>query len=135
MEYFQWSEELSVNIEEIDNQHQDLITLVNDVFTAVEIGKGDEILGEALNELIEFTKIHFATEVRLMKIHGYPDLASHENEHDELKNHVFKLNRRFNDGQSFLTTTVEKFLKDELINHFQKTDMKFGSFLNDKGVI
>ena len=74
MEYLQWTDKLSVNIEEIDSQHQDLITLINDVFKAVEIGKGDDILGEALSELIEFTKIHFATEVRLMKIHDYPDL-------------------------------------------------------------
>jgi hemerythrin len=102
---------------------------------AVEIGKGDDILGEALSELIEFTKIHFATEVRLMKIHDYPDLASHEKEHDELKNHVFELNRRFNDGQSILTTTVENFLTGELLNHFQKTDMKFGSFINSTGMI
>ena len=133
MKYLQWTDKLSVNIEEIDSQHQDLITLVNDVFSAMEIGKGDDIIGEALTELSEFTKIHFATEVRLMKIHGYPDLTSHEKEHDELKNHVFELNRRFNDGQS-LTSTVENFLKYELINHFQTTDMKFGSFLNSKGV-
>ena len=135
MEYLQWTDKLSVNIEEIDSQHKDLIALVNDVFMAVEIGKGDDILGEALGELLEFTQIHFATEVRLMKIYGYPDLASHEKEHDGLKNHVFELNRRFNTGQSIQIATVENFLMDELINHFQKVDMKFGSFLNSKGVI
>ena len=135
MEYLQWTDKLSVNIEEIDSQHQDLITLINNVFMAAQIGKGNDILGEALAELIEFTKIHFATEVRLMKIHDYPDLGSHEKEHDELKKHVFELNRRFNDGQSIRPTTVENFLKDELLNHFQKTDMKFGSFLNNKGMI
>ena len=135
MEYLRWTDKLSVNIEEIDSQHQDLITLINDVFMAVEIGKGDDILGEALAELIEFTKIHFATEMRLMKIHDYPDLGSHEKEHDELKNHVLELNHKFNDGQSILSATVENFLKDELLNHFQKTDMKFGSFLNNKGMI
>ena len=32
MEYSQWADNLSVNIEEIDSQHQDLITLINDVF-------------------------------------------------------------------------------------------------------
>ena len=32
MEYLQWKDKLSINIEEIDSQYQDLITLINDVF-------------------------------------------------------------------------------------------------------
>ena len=32
MEYLQCKDKLSENIEEIDSQHQDLITLINDVF-------------------------------------------------------------------------------------------------------
>jgi hemerythrin len=32
MEYLQWPDKLSVNIEETDSQHHDLNTLINNVF-------------------------------------------------------------------------------------------------------
>ena len=135
MKYFQWTEELSVNIEEIDNQHQQLVSLMNNLSVAIHMGKGDNVLGEILTKLSEYATIHFATEERLMKIHGYPDLANHKKEHHALKNHVLELNSRLNAGQLLPAVTVSNFLKDWIVNHFQQTDMKFGPFLNDKGVL
>ena len=78
--------------------------------------------------------MHFATEERLMKVHGYPGLANHKKEHDELKKHLLEINRRFNTDQLILAETVLYFLEDWADNHVKKTDMECGPFLNSKGV-
>ena len=134
MEHFQWTDELSVNIEEIDSQHKEFINLTNELSEAIKIGRGFEILEETLSTLIEYAEMHFATEERLMKVHGYPGLASHKNEHGELKKHLLEINRRFNTDKLILADTVLYFLEDWAVNHVKKTDTECSSFLNSKGV-
>ena len=134
MEHFQWTDELSVNIDEIDSQHKEFINLTNKLSGAINLGKGFDILEETLSELIEYAAVHFATEERLMKVHGYPDLAEHEKEHEELKEHIMTLYSRFNKDQLILAETVAYFLEDWILNHIKRTDMKYSPFLNNKGV-
>jgi hemerythrin len=134
MKYFQWTDELSVNIEEIDSQHKEFINLTNELSGAIKTGRGFDILQETLFKLIEYAEVHFATENRLMKAHGYPGLASHKKEHDELKIHLLEINRRFNTDRLILADTVLYFLEDWTANHVKTTDMECGSFLNNKGV-
>ena len=135
MKYFQWTDELSVNIEEIDSQHKEFITLTNELSGAIKIGRGFDILEETLSKLIEYAEMHFATEERLMKVHGYPGLASHKKEHDELKKHLLEINRRFNTDKLILADTVLYFLEDWAENHVKTTDMECSLFLNNKGVL
>jgi len=135
MKYFQWTDELSVNIEEIDRQHKEFINLTNELSGAIKIGKGFDILEETLSKLIEYAEMHFATEERLMKVHGYPGLASHKEEHGEIKKHLLEINRRFNTGKLVLAETVLYFLEEWVVYHVKTTDMECSSFLNSKGVL
>jgi len=133
--FFEWTNELTVNIEEIDSQHKEFIHLINELYISIKTGKSSEVPGNILSRVVEYATIHFATEERLMKIHGYPELANHKKEHQELKENLLELNRRFNDGQSVSAGSVAVFLKDWLTNHIRMTDMKYGSFLKIKGMI
>jgi len=133
--FFEWTDELTVNIEEIDSQHKEFISLINDLYISITTGKSSEVLGDILSRLIEYATIHFATEERLMKIHGYSELADHKKEHRELKDNLLELNRRFNRGQSVPTGSVAIFLKNWLKKHIRMTDMKYGSFIKSKGMI
>jgi hemerythrin-like metal-binding protein len=135
MIYFQWTDELSVNIEEIDSQHKEFINLTNELSGAIKIGRGFDILEETLSKLIEYAEMHFATEERLMNVHGYPGLASHKKEHGELQKHLLELNRRFNTDKLILAETVLYFLEDWVVSHVKTTDMECSSFLNSKGVL
>jgi len=63
---------LSVNIQSIDEQHKKLVALVNNLNDAMSSGKGQLIMGKILDDLVAYTKTHFATEERLMTTHTYP---------------------------------------------------------------
>jgi hemerythrin len=49
-----------------------LVTPVNKLNDAVRAGKGQQIMGNNLDQLIDYTKTHFATEEQLMLIYMYP---------------------------------------------------------------
>lgn len=125
---------MSVNIRSIDDQHKKLVALVNNLHDAMSAGKGQQVLGKILDELIEYTKTHFATEERLMIAHTYPGYLSHKKEHDGLTQQVIAIHQDFKAGKPVITVEIMRFLKDWLGRHIKGTDQKYGPFLISKGV-
>lgn len=59
MEPKQWSEEISVNNYEIDNQHKHLIQLTNNLILNANAKVNSKIIGESLQNLLQYTRDHF----------------------------------------------------------------------------
>jgi hemerythrin len=62
--FVEWSDDLSVGIEEIDNQHKVLVDLVNEMHAAIQQRKGSEAVQRVLSKLADYTRIHY-------HCHGY----------------------------------------------------------------
>jgi hemerythrin len=73
MELIKWKDVFSVKVSEVDNQHKKLIGLINQLYDAMRVGKGREVLGSVLTELVNYTIYHFSTEERLFREYGYPE--------------------------------------------------------------
>ena len=129
-----WRDEYSVHIREIDNQHKRLFTLLNKLFDAKGSNQERETLAGILSDLVKYAETHFATEERLMKSYGYPDLASHIEEHEEFIRKVRDFQQLFEDGKVLLDLSVLNFLLNWLKNHIQGSDKAYAPFLNEKGV-
>ena len=134
MALINWTDQFSVNIVKIDEQHKGLIDLLNKLHESMKTGKGKEVISEVLNSLVTYTKTHFATEEQLFKTHGYPGNAVHSMEHAKLTQQVAKVQQDFLKGEKVLTMDVLNFLKDWLNNHIMKSDKQYSAFLNAKGV-
>lgn len=135
MALFIWSDKYSVNIKEIDNQHKRLVDMLNALHEAMKAGKGNEVVGKTLTELIQYVGTHFAAEEKLMATHSYPEYNAHKAEHAKLTQKTAELQKSFQQGAPVLTVEVLNFLKDWLQNHILGTDKKYGPFLNSKGVV
>jgi hemerythrin len=134
MTFIEWKPILSVNIKEIDNQHQRLINLINTLHEAMSKGKGRDVVGQILSELLDYTRVHFAYEEKLLNTHAYPGYVKHKAEHDTLTRQVVELHQQYQSGQMVMTLQVMNFLKTWLSNHIQGTDKGYSLFLNNKGV-
>ncbi|HKN18547.1 MAG TPA: bacteriohemerythrin [Dissulfurispiraceae bacterium] len=130
-----WSDNLSVNVAQIDEQHKKLVGILNDLHDAMKQGKGNDVTGNVLSGLVQYVASHFATEEKLMKTHAYPDYLKHKFEHDALTKQALDLQNQFQEGKSVLTIELMKFLKDWLSKHILGTDKKYGPFLNSKGIV
>jgi hemerythrin len=58
----EWEDIYSVGIEEFDNDHKKLIELINRLHQAMLDKKAKEVLGEIINELVDYTIYHFNKE-------------------------------------------------------------------------
>ncbi|MCB1766851.1 MAG: hemerythrin family protein, partial [Candidatus Competibacteraceae bacterium] len=84
VKFIEWSNALSIGIEEIDAQHKVLVDLLNQVHEAIQQRHGVEVTNEIVEQLGEYTRIHFAVEESLMRILHYPEYERHKDEHDRL---------------------------------------------------
>jgi hemerythrin len=130
-----WSPTFSVKVKQFDDQHIKLVNMVNELHDAMREGKGKEILGKILNDLITYTATHFKDEEKLLAQHSYPELSQHKAIHETLVKQVLELQAKFKSGQAILTLDVMTFLKDWLVKHIQGDDKKYGVYLNGKGVV
>ncbi len=129
MALLNWSDDLSVKVNGLDNQHKKLVDLINDLHNAMKEGKGKEKLGAILNELISYTKYHFSAEEKLMQDKNYPGYRQHKDEHDALTKKVIEFSDQFAAGSVFLSNEVLVFLKDWLVDHIKGTDKKYSPYM------
>ena len=66
--FVEWSNELSVGIEEIDSQHKVLVDLLNEVHEAIQRGRTLEATRDIIARLDEYARVHFAVEESLMPV-------------------------------------------------------------------
>jgi hemerythrin-like metal-binding protein len=125
MEYVAWEKKYKSNIALIDSQHQILFNIINNLFDAMKFGKGNEIIGEILNELLSYTDYHFNAEENLMKENQYVNLDSHLKAHKEFVQKVLFFYQRYISKESALSIDIIDFLKDWLISHILTMDLEF----------
>jgi GDP-L-fucose synthase len=79
-----WTSDHRFGIEDIDDDHQKLVLLFNELLAACSTGAGGGIVEKALNAATSLTRDHFAREERHLKAAHYPRLDSHQQEHRAL---------------------------------------------------
>lgn len=132
--FIQWSDQLSVGINAIDDDHRMLVSLANRLYDAIQSGAVQAVLQEALGELTSYTVTHFGREESLMQQYHYPRETGHRAQHAKFTQQVLDVKRACDSGNvSVLTLDVMAFLKDWLINHIGSSDRLLGAYLQAQG--
>lgn len=131
---FRWTETYSVNIEELDHQHRGLFAIINRLNDALDTGQGARVMDGVLDELLDYAKFHFAAEERLLELHKYPALATHEMEHQAFARNIHKYLEDYRAGKVGAPSALLLFLQSWLREHILKSDKSYSGFLNEKGV-
>ena len=134
MALINWNDSFSVNVAEIDRQHQKLVSMINELNDAMRQGKGKAVLGKIVNGLISYTATHFKTEEKYFDQFGYPETDSHKKEHSAFVRKVTDFKDEFEEGKFGLSVEIMNFLSDWLQKHIKATDMKYSQFFNEKGL-
>lgn len=130
----EWTDELSVGVQEIDEQHKILVGLVNRMYESIIRRTDRQEINVILNELAQYTVIHFAVEESLMRIFDYPDYDAHKKHHQELINQVVELQHKTAANEASVSMEVLHFLRHWLTYHILNDDKKYGPFLLGKGL-
>lgn len=133
----EWDDKFSVGIALIDEQHKMLIQRLNDLSKAIEMNQSVGEIVRVLGFLIEYTNFHFSTEEKHMIENNYPGLNYHRTQHEEFKTTLTHLTGDFEEegATKALADSINVFLTNWLLTHFQEVDIEFGKFLIEKGLL
>jgi len=128
-----WTDDLSVGINLIDEQHKMLIKRLSELSDAVQCNKAVAEIMKTLDFLVEYTDFHFSTEEKHMTELQYPGYEFHKGEHEQFKGSVKNLIDDFEEegATRALSTSINVFLLNWLVNHIKSVDVEFGRFLKD----
>lgn len=129
MPIISWSDSYSVNSPAMDSQHKQLVIMINNLHDAMKDGKGKDVLGPTLDGLIEYARVHFTDEEKLMEKVNFSELPAHKLEHEAFIKTAFKLQSDFRSDKVVMSFTVMEFLKDWLVNHILKNDKKYALYM------
>ncbi len=128
-----WNDRMSVNVRKFDDQHKQLVTMIQKLNDAMKKGEGQQVISDTLMGLVTYADTHFKQEEALMQEHSYPDYHPHKQLHDDLRKKVGDVITEFEQGRA-VPAEIMAFLSDWLINHIMKQDKKYGEFFSKKGI-
>lgn len=130
-----WSEEMSVGVKQLDEQHLKLVEIVNELNDAIVAGQGREKLGAIIERLIQYTREHLKYEEDLLNRSGYPEAADHGAQHDSMISVALSAQAKFRWGtKPELAEEVQTFLQRWLTHHIQGEDKLYTEHLHSKGI-
>jgi len=122
----EWSDDLSIGIPEVDDDHKRFISLINDLNHAIVSRRETAEVGRLVRRLVEDAERHFAHEEALLSQWNYPDVGGHANNHAEVLRELHDILgalERANLDYQWIEAGLK--VKDALINCFLTEDMKY----------
>jgi len=130
----EWSDKYSVQIDEIDNQHKQLVDIINKLYRFFKAGNVKDKIHPILDELIDYTHYHFQTEERYFRVFNYSDAKRHVVEHQIFTKKVSDFLKDFEAKKLTVSYDVMLFLKDWLLKHILISDKEYISCFKEKGL-
>ena len=115
-----WQAELDTGIDVIDQQHQRIVALINQLAEATT--RDDQ--AAVLEELVDYTLSHFAFEEELMEESGYTFGPAHKRVHEMFVRRVSEYRMRFDAGED-ITGELKGMLARWLFNHIRGDDKAY----------
>ncbi len=129
-----WGHRLQLGISSIDDQHRELVRMVNALHKAMRLKQGAAESGKILDKLAEYTVYHFKYEEELFQAHDYKAAREHAKIHADLVGKVLAFKEEFDKGRAAVSMDLMDFLTEWLRDHIMKTDKAYAPFLKSKGV-
>lgn len=129
-----WDESFNCGMAEIDKQHKELVTILNEVIEKREDGVKSETVSSALMKLINYADYHFKAEEEYMKKINYPEYINHKREHIEFMRKTVEICEDTMEYKENVPEQLIVFIKNWVVNHIMQSDRDIFIFSQKEAV-
>ena len=134
MEKIVFDETLSVGVRKLDEQHQQLVKMINTLIEIESETLDSEEVMDLLNQMTAYADSHFGQEEQYMRDFNYQGYLSHKQEHIHFKKRTIDFLSAAKRDKQTLKNEITGYLRNWLVNHILRTDMKYKDFFSEKGL-
>ena len=113
----------------LDSQHETEIQIVDRFERTLLEGGRLAVLSELFDQLCAYVVLHFSTEETLMVESDYPDLTRHQTDHHRMRLRMFRLERRFREGDPSAADETLQLMRRWASGHNSSADQKLAVYL------
>ena len=135
MPLFVWTNQMSVGVKLLNNDHKKLVLLINQLHDGLMTGRAKPALERVFEDLVSYTRVHHANEEQLFVETGFQGSAAHMLEHDSTIERAVELQLRFKSSEGLgAELEIMHQLREWLFRHIQGSDQEFISHFKAKGI-
>jgi hemerythrin len=133
MEFTQWTEQYSVGDPLMDAYHHVFFQTIEDLTKSVNKLPTD-VLGERIEFLMSYARMHFDSEEHLMEAHAYPDIELHKAAHRSFLEEITFIQDSFRSNPTArIAEQLLAMAQYWLSKHILTEDMKYKPYLSRDG--
>jgi hemerythrin len=129
-----WSKKYSVGVKALDDQHEAIVKILNELHAASMRGKAIEVAGPLLSKLAPLASEHFSAEESLMGSIKFPGLAEHRAKHREMAGKIADQASRHEKRDTAVYLQLLYFVRDYQSKHMQNEDQEYARWLRAHSV-
>jgi hemerythrin len=127
----EWTKDLAVGVEKIDEQHKELFKRIGGLVDAVKSKTCKYVIGDVIGFLHDYVIEHFSDEEKIMRKYRYPEFEEHRAQHDKFIREFDTLEDNLRNETSSYTRSVytNQIVVDWITEHISKVDKKLGAYI------
>ena len=129
MALIEWRDEFSVGVPDVDHEHQELITLINELYDAMKSGESNFTVMDFLGEIYAHVSAHFALEEKIMRERKYDHYAGHKADHENLLDELRDIMDAYEENDYFSDDEFAKAVEKWFTDHFSTRDARLHKHL------
>lgn len=133
MEVLAWDDSFKIEIPLIDerNQHFMKIVVRLEELNAIKRKREEDFdsIGEVLADIMEFAKMHFNEEERILVSEQYPEVNQHRQAHKRFIKKIMAFRRLFSEDPGKVADDVVEYARAWLPLHIKEQDSRYAPFI------
>jgi len=135
-ELIAWSDKLACGIKVIDDQHKELVGLVNGMFNHItgNVVQERDYFNRVIHEIVAYIGKHFAVEEKILLASKFSGYAAHKKEHEGFVRDIIKNVRDYEAGKRFTLSSFTRFLRDWILSHIALVDKQYFEYFKKNAI-
>lgn len=133
-ELIKWTDDYSIDLRVIDQQHKKWIEIVNKLYVAFKETQPIAEINRIYTEFADYTDYHFSFEEKYMIDFKYEGFKKHKRQHMKLLMDITKYKNQIKAGESVVNYSMMKTLRNWVKEHITVEDVKYVELFKEKGL-
>ncbi len=133
MSLIRWLDSFNIGIADVDQEHKELVHLINLVHERATIADGRGSVEDVLGQIVARVSAHFTHEEGAMLALEFPGYWAHKYDHQRLLDQFSEMIAHYHATRDFDSILLAQRLESWFMVHFRTFDARFHRFVQGGG--